>query len=372
MKRILFLIFLIFVFSFPAAAEAENDIYKNQLNAAGFKEVMDNLPESTADILNDFGMDPYSADFLKELSAGNIIDCIKEFLVSGFSNCKNSLAVVLAVLILWAVFDVFSENEGSATGVNTAFTLVITLCITAPVLKIITAAASAIKASGVFMLAFVPVFGGILASNGSTTTAAGAGTMLLMASEITVQILSFLVVPLATAQLALSLSAVLSDVAPGAKIAGGIKKSANYILTFTFTVFLGLLSVQTAIGSAADTVGLKTVKFMVGSFVPVAGTALSEVVSTLGTSVKMLQSGAGVYAIVVIFAMVMPVIIELAVWRLVMAVAGIAADIMLKGKANIVLKAVDSVLAVVLGVILFIAALFIISLAILLKAGGSI
>ncbi len=364
MKRIIIILIFLLIFSVPA--KADENVYTDQLNAIGMEEITKIPNKETRQILNDLGATPYDTEWV-EKAPGNIFSLLKDIFVNGFSGLKTIFLSVISVLILWAVFNTLSQNDG----VNTAFTIILTLIITVPVLSDISASGSAIKGSGVFMLSFIPAFCGIVASGGNVATAMQSGGMLLVAAEFTVQILAFIVVPLGLVQLALYLSGVLSNVSPGVRLAAAIKKGANYILTFTFTVFLGLLSVSSAIGSAADTVGIKTVKFMVGSFVPVAGTALSEVVSTLGSSVKLLQSGVGIYAVFVIAATTLPVILKLTLWRIVLNGADIAAQIMFKEPPPAALKAVDSVVSLIIGVMLFTAALFIISLAVLMKAGAA-
>jgi stage III sporulation protein AE len=137
-------------------------------------------------------------------------------------------------------------------------------------------------------------------------------------------------------------------------------------MTFAFTVFLALLSIQTAINSAADTVTLKTLKFMVGSFVPVAGSALSETVSVLGGSIKILQSGVGVYGIFAVLFTVGPTAAQLIVWRIGLYISRVAAEMLGVPQAAKTVAAVDDTLSLLLGVILFVGALFIIALAVTL------
>ena len=153
------------------------------------------------------------------------------------------------------------------------------------------------------------------------------------------------------------------------RIGDGIKKAAVWLLSLILTIFLGILSVQTCVNKAADSLGLKTVRFMIGSFVPVAGGALSESLGTLLGSMGLLKSSVGMFAVVAIAAAVLPLVIEMLVWRLVLFGLDMVLDLLGIGIKKDVLCAADSVLAVLIGVMLFVSALFIISLGII--AGGS-
>ncbi len=345
-------------------------MYEATLEASGFSEVYDSTPENVTDFFESNDIDVFSPDFLSDLSDKNLLSVIFDFLRHGTDNLGGALTANIAILLLWALYSCFAEKPSATDGVNTAFTVVLSLSLTVPIIKLITATGAAIKSGGVFMLSFLPVFFGVTAASGSVQTAASSSLTLLLACEVTVQIIAFAVVPIACAQLALAISGAFSDMSPAFKLSGTLGRTSTYILTLTFTVFLGLLSVQTTISAAADSVSLKTAKFVVGSFVPVAGSALSETISTLGSSVKILQNGVGVYGIVVVLLIVLPTAASLLAWRLTLFAAKTAAEMLGLQRAVKLTSAVDGTLSLLLGVLLFVSALFVISLAILLKVGG--
>lgn len=346
-------------------------MYEATLEASGFNEVYDSTPKNVTDFFESNDIDVTSPDFVSELSSKNLISVIFDFLRHGTDNLGGALCVNLAILLLWAIYACFAEKQAANGGVNTAFTVILSLSLTVPIIKLITATGAAIKSGGVFMLSFLPVFFGVTAASGAVQTAATGSLTLLLACEITVQIIAFCVIPIACAELALAVSGVFSDMSPAFKLSGTLKRASTYILTLTFTIFLGFLSVQTTISAAADSVSLKTAKFVVGSFVPVAGTALSETISTLGSSVKILQNGIGVYGIVVVLLIVLPTAAALLAWRLTLFASKTAAEMLGLENAVKLVSAVDGTLSLLLGVLLFVSALFVISLAILLKVGGA-
>ncbi len=367
MKRILIFLVVLSLFCIPVSADT---LYEQTLEGSGFERVEQALDNSTREYLEKYGIDPYNPDWIKQLTAGNLFTIIFSFLKSGAGNLGGALAVNIAVLLLWAICGTFTDADSAAgSGVNTAFTAILTLSIIVPVLRLITAVSSAIKAGGVFMLSFVPLFCGITAATGNVATAAGSSALLLTAAEVTVQIIAFIIIPIASAELALAVSGAFSEVSPAMRLSLSIKKATGYIMTLTFTVFLGLLSIQTAISGAGDSVSLKAVKFMVGSFVPVAGSALSETISTLGSSVKILQSGVGVYGIFAVLFTVLPVAAELVLWRFTFFIGKTAGDMLGVGVGTKIISAVDNTVALLLGTLLFVGALFIIALAVVLRVG---
>lgn len=363
MKKLLILIFaasFLFLGGITAFADGEYDLL---LENSGFPELLEETSPEIKNLFQKYNID-YTAKSINEITGQTLFNIIIDFFSSGTKNVVSAVALSLAILLLWAITAAFSSEN--AAGVNLCFTALLVLSSVVPVLGLITAVSAAIKAGGVFMLSFVPIFFGITAAAGEASTAASSGALLLAAAEVTVQIIAFLAVPVASAQLALSIGGSLSDVSPALKLSIGLKKAVGYIMTFTFTVFLALLSIQTAINSATDSVSLKTLKFMVGSFVPVAGSALSETVSVLGGSIKILQSGVGIYGIFAVLFAVGPTAAQLILWKLGLWVSKTAADMLGVSAATKIAEAVDNTLSLLLGVILFVGALFIIALAIII------
>ena len=136
-----------------------------------------------------------------------------------------------------------------------------------------------------------------------------------------------------------------------------------WIMAFISTVFLGILGIQTAVNSSADSLVSKTAKFIIGSSVPVAGGVLSEALGTVTASMGLLKSSVGIYGALACAAMLLPLIAELLIWRLVLLVTSAAAELVSLSEISGLLRAVDSMLSVLAGVILLVGAMFIISLA---------
>lgn len=132
------------------------------------------------------------------------------------------------------------------------------------------------KGLSVFMLGFIPVFAVIVAASGGAVTSASMSTLLLTAAQGVSYISSFAVLPLMGGYLAVSIGSSVSPLMQRSGIAETVKKLALWITAFISTVFAGILSIQTAVNSSADTLTAKTARFIIGSSVPVAGGVLSE------------------------------------------------------------------------------------------------
>ncbi len=364
MKKIIVLILLVFLFSLPVSA---TDVYKETVENSGVEEINELLPDEVREFFENNNIDLTVADWSKNLTAKSVFSHIWSFFKSGGSAPFKSFLSVAAVMIFSAAVKAFTaDNSKLGESLNFIFSIIVSLSIADGVIGVISASVSAIKGTGVFMLSFIPIYSGVILLSGTPTAASVSGGLLLLAAEIIVQAAAFLIVPLMCAYFGLGLASGVSPLIKDNSLVSSVKNVALWILALVFTAFAGLLSLQTTLSAAADTVGVKTAKFFVASFVPVAGPALSEALTTVTASMELLRSSVGLYAVLAIVLILLPIIFELFLWRIVIAVSSGVAN-MMSVKAMGVLKAVDSLLAVLMGMILFVGARFVISISVLIK-----
>ena len=214
-----------------------------------------------------------------------------------------------------------------------------------------------------FMLSFIPIFAVIVAASGAAVTAASMSALLLAAAETVTYISSFAVLPLMGGYLAVSVSGAVSPAIKKSGIAETVKKLAFWIMAFISAVFIGILGIQTAVNASADTLASKTAKFIIGSSVPVAGGVLSEAINTVTASMGLLKSSVGIYGALACAVTLLPLVIELLIWRAVLLVTSAVSELFSLGGIAGLLRAVDSMMSVLIGIILLVGAMFVISLA---------
>ena len=135
------------------------------------------------------------------------------------------------------------------------------------------------------------------------------------------------------------------------------------------TVFLGLLSLGTAVNTAADSLGIKTAKYILGTCVPVIGAAVSGAVNTVAASLSLLKSSVGIYGVIALCVMLSPILAELLIWRLVLNVLSGVCTLFEGTQTARLFKAVDSMISFLVGAVFLVALAFIISLFVTLSAG---
>ena len=365
MKKLILILLFMLVFAIPAKAEG---LYSEQFDASGAGDINDLLSDGAAEILEDMEIDPRDPEWVNNLGAENVFSKLVSFFKDGARAPLKAGFTMLAFLLVTAAAGTFEGLRLHENTVSYVFALASAAIFVSPIVSFISVCGSAVKGITTLMAGFIPVLAGILTASGKGLTASGMSFMLLAATSAVSNIASFVVLPLMNCYLGVGLAGSVAPIGGVNRLGEGIKKTALWSLSLILTLFIGILSVQTGVNRAADGLGVKTAKFMIGSFVPVAGGALSESLTTLLGSLNLLKTSFGMFGAVAVAVTVLPVLIELIIWRMVIYALTVAAETLgVKNRLDI-LVAADSVLAVLLGVLLFTAALFIISLAVV--AGG--
>lgn len=369
-KRIIIFLLFIFVFSVNVSAE-ETDIYKEQLEISGADKLADTLPEDMQEYLNENSIDISDYNWVNNISYQNVFSHIFSFLSGGAKKQFAVFGCVLGVILLSAALFGNSSDNVNQT-VNYVVVLSVASLLLTPLLLSVTAAIDALRNCAYFISAFVPVFASIVAASGKVATSVSMSTLLLAAANGMTFIANFVIVPLIGGYMAVSVSSSVSPLLNNSGLSEGIKKVVFWIMSFISTLFVGILGIQTAINSSADNLSMKTAKFLIGSAVPVTGGVLSEALSTLTASISLLKSSVGIYGVIVCCLFFLPILCELLIWRLGLFFTVFIANIFSLSKLSGLLKSVDTVLSVLIGIILISCAMFIISLTLVINSGKAI
>lgn len=366
MKKIVIFILMAFLLSLPVNA----DNYTTQYDNVRANELEGSLDEQTREFFEKAGIDAKDPNWVNRITSGGVLKHIWQFVTGGIKTPVKTGVLIASIIFLTASLTAFGSSPRFETAIYAAV-LSISALIATDIWKSVEIAVNAVKSCCSFMASFVPVFASVLALSGKTVTAPAMSTLLLGATEVVSFVASFAVLPLMGSYLALSVGSGVSPLLNSSGIVDSVKKLSMWIMSLLGTLFIGVLSIQTAVNSAADSVSLRTAKFILGTSVPVAGGVLSEAVSTISTSIGLLRSSIGVYGVVALAMMLLPIVVEVILWRFVLMVNISLGELFSLPKITGILRAVDSMLSVVVGVVLLVGGMFIISLAVVVMAGRS-
>ena len=224
------------------------------------------------------------------------------------------------------------------------------------------------RISGV-MNAMIPVMNTVMLSQGSVTAMSVNSSALMLYITVMENMTSLVLVPLGGALFALSTAAVLLRGINISTFISSLKKITVTILSFSLMIFSFVLGIQTSLAKSADTLTMKTVRFAVGSYIPIVGGVVSEALSTVTAGLSHVRNITGTVGVIIVLLTVLPVVLSLILSRLSFAVCRSMAEALGCGVASEIITDADSVLSLFLALCAMTAVFFIFAIVLFMNSG---
>lgn len=343
-------------------------VYAEGTYSFGRDDIQQAVPDEAREEMNQLGVDPENA--VDNLTPENVISSIIKVITENIPKPLTMLISTAAVIILCAVISAMQEGNELSETFGTVGVLACSGIICTAFVSLAQVAKTAIEGFSAFLSVFIPAFAGIMAANGQTTTGAAYSTVITIAVQVLTQIFSLIIFPLASCIMGVSVAGAINPDLKINSIAEMAKKIVNWGLVFIMTIFTGLLSVQSFVGAAADTVSMKAVKFTVSGAVPIVGGAVSEALSTVKGSLGLIKASVGSYGIIASAVIMIPILISSALLRIAFTAAAALSDSLGTSRLTTLLKSGESVLAVIIAMLVCFWLIAVVSTAIMLVIGA--
>lgn len=371
MKRIIIFIFALWLFSLPVCADETENVYNDLYNGSEISGLEQSIDKETNQILEGLGIDLSDYTSFFNIDADSYLNVVISFFKSGFKKPISAMALGIGIILICSAFGgMLGSRLQVADTYNYICTLSLLAVVLAPLMNTVSAAISAIKSVGAFMLSFVPIFSGLIIASGGVATGAIYQSVMLIFCEAITEGLAFLVSPLISAYVCIGVASAVSGLEGAYMIAIRIRSVANWLIGFIMTLFTGFLSMQSIVSRAADSITIKTARFFVGSFIPVVGTALGEALTTVTAGMGLLKATAMSWCVAVLIIMLLPLVLELLLWRIVMFVlSSLSITLNIPDSARL-FDTVSAAIGFLVAIMISVAVMFILSL-VIVKVGAS-
>ena len=262
------------------------------------------------------------------LDPGIIAERIRSALIRGAERVIPAAAPLFGLILLAAAVRLAVPPGPSSGAMNEAFFRVARLGAAVTVFRLtadaLTLAERAVGTVCRLAELLVPVTEGICLMGGGLTEGRVARVGVMLAVTAAQEAAGRILIPASGA--VLGLSAVSGGRGPVGAAAGWIRKT---LLRIWQTITVGmtfLLGAQTVLAHSADSVGLRWSRFALSSFVPVAGSSLSDAWATVSAGLRALRGAAGIGGILALTAASLPTVLPLLLWQAVFAIAHGAAE----------------------------------------------
>lgn len=350
MKKVIAILLLFIIIPISAAAYEAPQMEGEYR----FNETVDQITEGS------FKLDPI-----------NILNSLVDILIKEIRESASEIAALLTVAAMSGIVSALTSAFGEKGGGEAAFFACFTLMSTAA-LKCFNTALSygthVIDSMTLFIDKLSPLLMIVLLACGKIT-AAGAFHPVFSAS---VYIISIIIrnclVPLITFSAVLSVAGNINNKMQISNFTKVVRSLSKWLMAAVITVFTGISAVYGFSAPALDAVSAKAVKFAVGSMVPVVGSFLSDTLETVVSGTQLMKNAVGVSGIVMMCIICIVPIIKIAIIQLMLKFTAAVAEPLTDSRISKMLWEISESVAVIFGVVVMIAVLFMVNISIIIAA----
>ena len=296
----------------------------------------------------------------------NIIASLSEELKS-FSVTASS---ILVMTLLSSTVNTLNSALGTGMSANasffTFFTVVSGLALTC-FFKTLTYATEVMGYMTDFMSKLSPVLIVTLFACCKPASAAAFEPVLSAAVVIVSEVITKCLVPLITFSAVLSVAGNVGDRNGISGFVKIVKSATKWIMALVITVFTGINAIYGFATPALDAVGTRTLKFAVGSLVPIVGGFLSDTLDTVTASGAVVKNAVGASGIVMLSIICLPPIIKLGIMQMMFKLISAITEPIADRRISSMLWDIGEAFVALFGVVVLTAVMFIINICIILR-----
>ncbi len=337
-----------------------------------FYELYEDLDGEIKQALEQLELTPSTVFNGEGFSLQGVWQWVVSFVTGSVKTPIKTLGTVTAVLLFCLLFQTLCPAKGG--GMNTPLQFFVGFCITValvvPATGTLTKTVQALAGAGNFMKVFTPVYAGVLLVMGKAITVNGAGALMFGYCQVMTYLSQNIVLPFVSMFWSF---AVCEAAGGGVRVSGFatcVKRIAMWVMGISATAFSGMICLTGVLGGAGDSVAQRTTRFFIGNMIPVIGGALSDSMATLQGCFSLLRSGGGVFGIGVLLIFLVPVLVEIVLWRISVMIMVAVSGVLELPRITALLQAVGEGVGLLLGIVLSSFAVFVVSLSVLMLAGG--
>lgn len=324
----------------------------------------------------------YSSDIdevgeaVAEMSSGEFVFSFLSALTgNALGGALTLLASLVGVIVLSAAFSAFrsstcSKALGSAVGFCSSCAIFSVIIVIFG--DHIRTVALFLERLSTLMLGIIPITGALYAMGGNVATATVSTASLYGFLTFCESFCKDTIVPISILLISLALCSSLMPRLNLKAMSGAIKKCYTFFLGLIMTILLAVLSSQTFLSTAADTVSARAARLVASTVIPIVGGSVGDALRTVASSVGYLKGVCGISSIIFILLLLLPTLVSLLLTRFVFLVAGAVADMLSCDAESRLIGELGSVYGMLCAVCTIVSVLFIFALNIFVRCAVAV
>lgn len=357
MKRwgtVLLLCFFLFSGGLTVSADTAEETYREQVAVSGADDLFDTLPEQTRDLLRSLGITDFNVKRYTALQPSELMNTLVRLFAGQMGGALSLCGVLLGAVLLAGFAESLrctADTGKTSDMMGRLGAVAVNALVLLPIGECIKQVAATTESVRVLMFSYIPTYAAVILAGGHPSLAASYSSVLLAGAECVAALVTGAALPLLVISLALGTAGSLSERNRLASFSTAAAKCAMWLLGTSTALFTALLSMQSFVAAAADSIGQRAAKMTIGSFVPIVGGALSEAFGTVTGCLQMLRSTLGMFGVLATAALVLPTFFRCLSWSIALWLCRLAADTMGVSEAGRVLGVVGTVVKVLMGIL---------------------
>lgn len=149
----------------------------------------------------------------------------------------------------------------------------------------------------------IPTMATLCLSGGETVRANLSHPVIFFICSLLAAIIKNVITPLVLLRAAVTLLCAVTSLEGLSEFTELFSKLHKTILTFSMSLFAGVLGITSFAATSFDNLAARGVKFAVSASVPVVGGSISEAMSSIAGSAMLLKNAVGIGGVIILFAM---------------------------------------------------------------------
>lgn len=339
-----------------------------------FRDELDTFTDSLPDVLQE-DVGEYlrtgdTAGLLDEsLSVSSVIGKIWEQVKSAWPTAVSIFFRLFAVLLLSAIvrrmYSTFSR-DGAGMPMEICFSLCMVFAITPWMENISAAGESYLSALTTLIDGVTPIACSLFVASGNLTAAATVNTSLMLVYTVIQNVLQVFFLPIIRLLFAMS---IVSYVGVGIRtdcLGRFVRRLFTWLLSILTLILSLMIGIQHSVALNVDSFSVRTVKFALGSFIPLVGNAISDAIGTVAGSLNMIKSACGAVGVIATLILLLPPLIYTLLIRAALSAAQGAAELLGCEKEGRLLSEIHGVFGYMMAVMALSSVLFVFILSLMI------
>lgn len=374
MVKKLFIIFMVFVIFLGLFADVCAIDVNDVAEELDMNSLIDTLKEYTDDEIDIESM-------AENLITGEGIDygVIGNFVVNKLFyeirvGLKSCISVLIVIILMAIVKGIELEKDSTVSKVTSlvGFLVIVTIILKSyfTMVKLFT---DTVMLLTQIMEIVAPFMLAILIATGEITTSGIIGPVLLFITSLVGVLVTYVILPLLSASLVFKIISNMSDGLKVDKLSKMFSGTAMWVVGIVFTLFLGVMELESSVTTSIDEVTVKTTQAAVSNLIPVVGKFVSDSLEVVMGASEIIGKTVGIIGIFVMILVALIPIIKIIIYSVMYFILSAISELLnADSKITDLCASMSKQYKTMLGIMLGVMVTFVIGIGIVINLMGKV